>query len=80
MLTGRPQAPRQAAIPQHDFRFRFQLAGQVKRAELFVTGEDSAAAWVNGTQVLETVPLPPWKQAPWKTYLRHDVTADLQAR
>ena len=64
---------------QHDFRFRFQLAGQVKRAELFVTGEDSAAAWVNGTQVLETVPLPPWKQAPWKTYLRHDVTADLHA-
>ena len=64
---------------QHDFRFRFQLTGQVKRAELFVTGEDSAAAWVNGTQVLETVPLPPWKQAPWKTYLRHDVTADLRA-
>jgi alpha-L-rhamnosidase len=46
----------------------------VKRADLFVTGEDSAAAWVNGKQVLETVPLPPWKQAPWKTYLRQDVT------
>jgi alpha-L-rhamnosidase len=64
---------------QHDFRFRFQLTGQVKHADLFVTGEDSAAAWVNGTQVLQTVPLPPWKQAPWKTYLRHDVTANLRA-
>jgi alpha-L-rhamnosidase len=51
----------------------------VKHADLFVTGEDSAAAWVNGKQVLETVPLPPWKQAPWKTYLSHDVTSDLRA-
>jgi len=65
------------ADTQHDFRFKFELAGSVKRAELFVTGEDSAAAWVNGKQVLATVPLPPWKQAPWKTYLNHDVTSDL---
>ena len=64
---------------EHDFRFRFQLTGRVKHADLFVTGEDSAAAWVNGTQVLQTVPLPPWKQAPWKTYLRHDVTPNLHA-
>ena len=41
--------------------------------------EDSAAAWVNGKQVLETLPLPPWKQAPWKTYLRQDVTPELHA-
>ena len=64
---------------QHDFRLGFHLAGPVKRADLFVTGEDSAAAWVNGKQVLETVPLPPWKQAPWKTYLRQDVTPELRA-
>src|SRR3984885_616422 len=64
---------------QHDFRVGFQLTGQVKHADLFVTGEDSAAAWVNGKQVVETVPLPPWKQAPWKTYLRQDVTPDLRA-
>ncbi len=25
------------------------------------------------------MPLPPWKQAPWKTYLRQDVTLDLRA-
>jgi alpha-L-rhamnosidase len=64
---------------QHDFRFRFRLTGPVKHADLFVTGKDSAAAWVNGKQVLETVPLPPWKQAPWKTYLRQDVTSELRA-
>ena len=64
---------------QHDFRFKFHLTGPVKRADLFVTGEDTAAAWVNGKQVLETVPLPPWKQAPWKTYLRQDVTPELRA-
>ena len=67
------------ADTQHDFRLSFQLKGEVRRADLFVTGKDTTAAWVNGTQVLETLPLPPWKQAPWKTYLRHDVTANLHA-
>ena len=78
--TGVPKekAPPASADTQHDFRFKFQLSGRVKHADLFVTGEDSAAAWVNGKQVLETVPLPPWKQAPWKTYLSHDVTSDLR--
>ena len=51
----------------------------MKRADLFVTGEDTAAAWVNGRQVLETLPLPPWKQAPWKTYLLKDVTSDVRS-
>ena len=63
---------------QHDFRLKFQLPGTVKRADLFVTGEDTTAAWVNGKQVLTALPLPPWKQAPWKTYLRRDVTGDLR--
>ncbi len=71
--------PQQSADTQHDFRYRFQLNEPVKRADLFVTGEDSAAAWVNGKQVLETLPMPPWKQAPWKTYLRQDVTSELRA-
>jgi alpha-L-rhamnosidase len=63
-----------SADTQHDFRFRFQLNGAVKHADLLATGEDSAAAWINGKQVMETVPLPPWKQAPWKAWLRQDVT------
>lgn len=77
--SSKSNAPQADADTQHDFRFRFQLKAAVKHADLFVTGKDSAAAWVNGRQVLETVPLPPWKQAPWKSYLRKDVTSDLSA-
>ena len=76
---AKDNAPQGSADTQHDFRFRFQLNGPVKHADLFVTGKDSAAAWVNGKQVLEALPLPPWKQAPWKTYLRQDVTSELKA-
>jgi alpha-L-rhamnosidase len=75
---AKDRIPQAGPDTQHDFRFKFQLKGPVKRADLFVTGKDSAAAWVNGKQVLEAVPLPPWKQAPWKTYLRQDVTSDLR--
>ena len=77
--SAKPSAQQGSADTQHDFRLGFQLPGPVKRADLFVTGRDSAAAWVNGKQVLETLPLPPWKQAPWKTYLRQDVTPELHA-
>ncbi len=63
---------------QHDFRLKFHLTGTVKRADLFVTGKDSAAAWINGKQVLTAEPLPPWKEAPWKTYRRQDVTRSLR--
>ncbi len=73
------ESTKNGADTQHDFRFKFQLNGPVKRADLFVTGEDTAAAWVNGKQVLETLPLPPWKQAPWKTYLLKDVTSDVRS-
>ncbi len=38
----------------HDFRFAFELNGAVKQAAMFVTGRDSASAWVNGQQVLES--------------------------
>jgi alpha-L-rhamnosidase len=76
---AKDRTPQPGADTQHNFRFKFELKGPVKRADLFVTGKDSAAAWVNGKQVLKTVPLPPWKQAPWKTYLRQDVTSDLSA-
>lgn len=62
----------------HDFRLNFDLSNGVRRADLFVTGEDTAAAWVNGKPVLQAQPLPPWKQAPWKTYTRQDVTRQLR--
>ncbi len=64
---------------RHDFRFGFDLAGPVRHATLYVAGKDTAAAWVNGQQVLQAQPLPPWKQFPWQTYVSKEVTADLRA-
>jgi alpha-L-rhamnosidase len=65
--------------PRHDFRLRFELTNQTRRALLYVTGQDTAGAWVNGTEVLEAQPLPPWKQMPWKTYSTKDVTLELHS-
>lgn len=62
----------------HDFRYRFSVGKPVKRAELYTTGEDTAAAWINGKQVLEAKPLPPWQQMPWGTYERVEVTTAVQ--
>ncbi|HXT77041.1 MAG TPA: family 78 glycoside hydrolase catalytic domain [Candidatus Eisenbacteria bacterium] len=64
--------------PRHAFRFHVDLAKPVRRAILYATGQDTAAAWVNGKQVLEAQPLPPWKQMPWKTYASRNVTAELR--
>ncbi len=64
---------------KHDFRLHFTLTKPVKRAVLYVTGQDTAAAWVNGKQTLEAQPLNAWRQMPWQTYSRQDITADIQA-
>ncbi len=72
------EAPKEADKTEHDFRFRFELKKTVRRAVLYVTGQDSASAWVNGRQVLQADPLPPWRQMPWKTYVFRDVSKDLQ--
>jgi alpha-L-rhamnosidase len=62
----------------HDFRLGFDITKPVKHADLFVTGEDSASAWINGTGVLSADPLPSWKQVAWKKYTRQDVTNALR--
>ena len=62
----------------HDFRYRFALDKPVERAVLYTTGEDTAAAWLNGKQVLEAKALVPWKQMPWGTYERVEVTPAIQ--
>ena len=49
-------------------------------AALYATGQDTVAAWVNGAQVLTEDPLPPWKQMPWKKFVRADVTAKSERR
>lgn len=63
----------------HDFLFSFELQKTVKHASLYVTGQDTAAAWLNGKQVVTAQPLPPSKKSPWQTYARTDVTAQLRS-
>ncbi|MBV9342018.1 MAG: family 78 glycoside hydrolase catalytic domain [Acidobacteria bacterium] len=62
----------------HEFRYRFEVPGNLRRADLFVSGQDTAAAWVNGTQVLQAQPLSPWRQMPWKTYVQRDIATKLR--
>ncbi len=73
--------PENGTVPgdtHHDFRNRFTVSGPVRLAHLYVTGKDTAAAWVNGKPVLEAEPLPPYKQTPWKKYVERDVTSLIQ--
>jgi alpha-L-rhamnosidase len=62
----------------HDFRNGFRVLKAVRRATLYVTGQDTAGAWINGKPVLQAAPLPAWKQMPWKTYVAQDVTKTVQ--
>jgi alpha-L-rhamnosidase len=85
--AARPRWITNAAVPsysgdratQHDFRLSFNIPGAVKRAALYVTGEDTAAAWINGEQLIETQPQPKWGRTPWRTYSRADATRALHA-
>jgi alpha-L-rhamnosidase len=72
------EAPKETAKTKHEFRFHFELVKPVRRGVLYVTGQDSAGAWINGKQVLQTEPLPPWRQMPWKTYTIRDISKVLQ--
>ena len=46
---------------------------------LYATGQETVSAWINGAQVLTADPLPPWKQMPWKKFVRADVTDKIGA-
>ena len=72
------EAPKDATSTKHEFRLHFNLAKPVRRATLYATGQDSAGAWLNGKQVMEVAPLPPWRQMPWKTYAIRDVSDALR--
>jgi alpha-L-rhamnosidase len=65
--------------PEQHFAYRttIDLNKPIKGAAFYATGQDTVAAWVNGAQVLEVQPLPPYKQMPWKKFVRADVTANL---
>jgi len=61
------------------YRATVTLAGPVRRAALYATGEDTVAAWINGCSVLAADPYPAWKQMPWKKFVRADATEELSA-
>lgn len=62
---------------RHDLRIDFDLSKPVEGATLYATGEDTAAAWINGRPVLTASPAPPWGRLPWRTYGSAVVTATL---
>jgi alpha-L-rhamnosidase len=62
-----------------DYRKTVTLAQPVRFAAIYATGQDTVAAWINGTQVLTEDPLTPYKQMPWKKFVRADVTKNLGA-
>jgi alpha-L-rhamnosidase len=66
------------ADTRHEFRLEFDLPKSVKTAALYATGEDTAAAWLNGQQVLKVTSQPPWGRLPWRTYARQNVTSQLR--
>ena len=74
-ISNEGSSPEPKADTHHEFRLGFTLDKAVKRAVLYTTGEDTVAAWMNGTQVIQAKPLTPYKQMPWGTYERADVSA-----
>jgi alpha-L-rhamnosidase len=61
------------------YRTTVSLPQPVRFAALYVTGQDTVSAWIDGAKVLSEDPLPPWKQMPWKKFVRADVTAKVNA-
>ena len=77
-ITNTAETATSPADTHHNFRYRLSLDKPVKQVVLYTTGEDTAAAWVNGQQVLTAKPLAPWQQMPWGTYAREDVTSAIK--
>jgi alpha-L-rhamnosidase len=62
-----------------DYRMTIHLSQPIKFAALYATGQDTVSAWINGESVLAEDPLPPWKQMPWKKFVRTEVTAKVSS-
>ena len=60
------------------YRSRIELEKNVRRATLYATCQDTVSAWINGASVLTADPLPPYRQMPWKKYVRADVSQELK--
>ena len=66
--------------PEQHFAYRgtATLDKPVRSATLYAACQDTVSAWVNGVQVLLADPLPPYKQMPWKKYVRASVGKQLE--
>jgi alpha-L-rhamnosidase len=66
--------------PEQHFAYRgvATVNKPVREATLYATCQDTVSAWVNGVQVLLADPLPPYKQMPWKKYVRASVGKQLE--
>ncbi len=75
------KSPAMAKDAEQRFAYRttITLPQAVKFAALYATGQDTVSAWVNGAQVLTENPLPPYKQMPWKKFVRAEVTKHMGA-
>ena len=67
--AGKPDSEQKFA-----YRAMVDVDKPVKQAVLFATAEDTVSAWVNGKQVLNASPFPPYHHLPWKKFVRADVT------
>ncbi len=59
---------------RYAYRTAITLDKPVRFAALYATGQDTVSAWINGAQVLRADPLPPWKQMPWRKFVRAEMT------
>ncbi len=78
-ITNRESKVNENGNTQHEFRFRFDVKDSIRKAELYVTGQDTASAWLNGGKVVEASPLPPSGNLPWKKYEMRNVTGQIRS-
>jgi len=65
-------------VEQHiAYRQTVTLNKPVLHATLYATAQDTVSAWMNGVQVMTASPYPPWRQFPWKKFVRADATSAL---
>jgi alpha-L-rhamnosidase len=78
-----PDAQALAAEKSTEQRFAYRatvtLAQPVRRAVLYATGQDTVSAWIDGAPVLQAEKYPPYRQMPWKKFVRADVAAKLNS-
>ncbi len=71
-------AARHGTEQHYAFRATIALSRPVQSAALYATAQDTVSAWVNGAQVLTAAPLPPYRQTPWRKFVRADLTGKLK--